>query len=159
MKEVLEKKSCTGCSSCASICPKGAIKLIQDNEGFMYPEIDQGKCINCGLCKRVCPVLNTKQNNSLNRCFVAYNNDSKAKKTSSSGGIFDAIAKKILNENGIVIGAAFNDRMELRHIAIEKTEDLEKLKGSKYLQSELDNFIRWNTMSSCRITCFFKKGL
>lgn len=143
MKEVLEKKSCTGCSSCASICPKGAIKLIQDNEGFMYPEIDQGKCINCGLCKRVCPVLNTKQNNSLNRCFVAYNNDSKAKKTSSSGGIFDAIAKKILNENGIVIGAAFNDRMELRHIAIEKTEDLEKLKGSKYLQSELDNIFSY----------------
>lgn len=143
MKEVLEKKSCTGCSSCASICPKGAIKLIQDNEGFMYPEIAQGKCINCGLCKRFCPVLNTKQNNSLNRCYVAYNNDSKAKKTSSSGGIFDAIAKKILNENGIVIGAAFNDRMELRHIAIEKTEDLEKLKGSKYLQSELDNIFSY----------------
>ena len=54
MKDIVEKKHCTGCSSCASICPNGAIKLIQDNEGFMYPEIDQGKCINCGLCKRFC---------------------------------------------------------------------------------------------------------
>ena len=113
--------------------------MIEDNEGFKHPEICQDKCINCGLCKRTCPVLNTKENSSLNKCYAAYNKNDKVKKTSSSGGIFDAIARVILKENGIVIGASFNDKMELKHIAIEKLEDLEKLKGSKYLQSDLDN--------------------
>ena len=92
MKEIVEKKRCTGCSACASICPKGAIKLVEDNEGFKHPVIDQDKCINCGLCKRTCPVLNTKDNGSLNKCYVAYNKNDEVKKTSSSGGIFDAIA-------------------------------------------------------------------
>ncbi len=139
MKEIIEKKRCTGCSACASICPKGAIKLVEDNEGFRHPVIDQDKCINCGLCKRTCPVLNTNENSSLNKCYVAYNKNDKVKKTSSSGGIFDAIARVILKDNGIVIGASFNDKMELKHTAIENLEDLEKLKGSKYLQSNLDN--------------------
>ena len=137
MKEIVEKKRCTGCSACASVCPKGAIKLVEDNEGFKHPVIDQDKCINCGLCKRTCPVLNTKENGSLNKCYVAYNKNDEAKKTSSSGGIFDATAREVLNNNGIVIGAAFNENMKLNHIAIEKIEDLEKLKGSKYLQSDL----------------------
>ena len=124
MKEILEKSRCTGCSACASICPKGAIKLVEDNEGFKHPEIDQSKCINCGLCKRTCPVLNTEENSSLNRCYVAYNKNNEMKKTSSSGGIFDAIARKVLSDNGIVIGAAFNDNMELDHIALEIIDDL-----------------------------------
>lgn len=139
MKEIVDKKRCTGCSACASICPKGAIKLVEDDEGFKHQVIDQDKCINCGLCKRTCPVLNTNENSSLNKCYVAYNKNDKVKKTSSSGGIFDAIARVILKDNGIVIGASFNDEMKLKHIAIEKLEDLEKPKGSKYLQSDLDN--------------------
>ena len=143
MKEILEKKRCTGCSACASICPKGAIKLVEDNEGFKHPVIDQDKCINCGLCKRTCPVLNTKENCSLNKCYVAYNKNDEVKKTSSSGGIFDVIAREVLNDNGIVVGAAFNENMKLNHIAIEKIEDLEKLKGSKYLQSDLDNIFTY----------------
>lgn len=143
MKEIVEKNRCTGCSACASICPKGAIKLVEDNEGFKYPVIDQDKCINCGLCKRTCPVLNTKGNSSLNKCYVAYNKNDEVKKTSSSGGIFDVIAREVLNDNGIVIGAAFNESMKLNHIAIEKIEDLEKLKGSKYLQSDLDNIFTY----------------
>lgn len=143
MKEIVEKNKCTGCSACASICPKGAIKLVEDNEGFKHPEIDQSKCINCGLCKRTCPVLNTTENSSLNRCYVAYNKNDEVKKTSSSGGIFDAIARKILSDNGIVIGAAFNDNMELKHIAIEKIDDLEKLEGSKYLQSNINNMFSY----------------
>lgn len=143
MENVLEKNKCSGCGACANICPKKAIKLIEDNEGFKHPEIDQDKCINCGLCKKTCPVLNTKENSSLNKCYVAYNKNDEVKKTSSSGGIFDVIARKILDDNGIVIGAAFNDDMELNHIAIEKIDDLEKLKGSKYLQSNIGNMFSY----------------
>lgn len=143
MEEIVTKIKCSGCSACANACPKKAIKLIENNEGFKHPEIDQDKCINCGLCKKNCPVLNTSENKSLNQCYVAYSNDEDAKKTSSSGGIFDLVAKNILKEHGIVVGAAFNDKMELKHAAIEKIEDLEKLKGSKYLQSELDNIFSY----------------
>lgn len=143
MEEILEKKKCTGCSACANICPKGAIELIKDNDEFKHPKINQGKCINCGLCRRTCPVLNTRENSSLNKCYVAYNKSEEVKKTSSSGGVFDALAKNILEDGGIVIGAAFNNNMELNHVAIEKVSDLEKLKGSKYLQSNLDNIFSY----------------
>lgn len=143
MENVLEKNKCSGCSACANACPKNAIEMIKNEDGFIHPKINKHKCVNCGLCKKTCPVLNNSENKSLNQCYVAYSNDEDAKKTSSSGGIFDLIAKNILKEHGIVVGAAFNDKMELKHTAIEKIEDLEKLKGSKYLQSELDNIFSY----------------
>ncbi len=143
MENVLEKNKCSGCSACANACPKNAIEMIKNEDGFIHPKINKHKCVNCGLCKKTCPVLNNSENKSLNQCYVAYSNDEDAKKTSSSGGIFDLIAKNILKDHGIVVGAAFNDKMELKHTAIEKIEDLEKLKGSKYLQSELDNIFSY----------------
>lgn len=143
MENVLEKNKCSGCSACANACPKNAIEMIKNEDGFIHPKINKHKCVNCGLCKKTCPVLNTSENKSLNQCYVAYSNDEDVKKTSSSGGIFDLIAKNILKDHGIVVGAAFNDKMELKHTAIEKIEDLEKLKGSKYLQSELDNIFSY----------------
>lgn len=143
MKEVLKKELCTGCSACESICPKNAITLIEKEDGFKYPVIDQNKCINCGLCKRVCPVLNTNENKSLNRSYLAYNKDEEELKTSSSGAIFSLIANYILDNNGIVIGASFTKPTKLQHIAITKKEDLEKLKGSKYLQSDVNNIFHY----------------
>ena len=139
MKKIIEKKQCTGCSACMNICPKKAITMKRDNEGFLHPEINQNKCINCGICKKTCPVLNTKTNHSLNKCYVAYNKDSKVKENSSSGGIFDSIARLVLKNKGLVIGAAFNKDNKLNHIIIEKEKDLDKVKGSKYLQSDLNN--------------------
>lgn len=143
MKEIIEKKKCTGCSACMNICPKKAITMKRDNEGFLHPEINQEKCINCGLCKRTCPVLNTTTNSSINKCYVAYNKDSKVKENSSSGGIFDSIARLILKDKGLVIGAAFNKDNKLNHIIIEKEKDLDKVKGSKYLQSNLNNIFTY----------------
>ena len=143
MKEILERKKCTGCTSCMNICPKNAISMKCDNEGFKYPVIDQKKCINCGLCKNTCPVLNTNTNKTLKNCFVAYTKDDRYKSNSSSGGIFPIIATKIINDNGIVIGAAFDKNKKLRHIAITNEIELERLKGSKYLQSDLDNIFSY----------------
>lgn len=143
MEEILEKNKCTGCSACQNICPKHAISMTMDEDGFRYPVIDKDKCINCGLCKKTCPVINTKENLSLNKCYVGYNKDNKVKVNSSFGGIFDAIARNILKEGGIVIGATFDEEMKLKHIAIDNEKDLEKLKGSKYLQSNLDNIFSY----------------
>ena len=143
MKQVLEKSRCTGCTACMNICPKGAITMVEDTDGFKYPVIDQDKCVNCGLCVKTCPVLNTKENKSLNKCYVGYNKDEEVRLNSSSGGIFSLIANHILDQKGIVIGAAFNENNELKHIAIEKNKDLNKLMGSKYLQSDLNDIFKY----------------
>lgn len=144
MEEVLEKNKCTGCTACMTICPKGAIEMIEGNDGFNYPVIVQDKCIDCGLCKKTCPVLNTQKNDSLNECYVGYNKDEESLiNRASSGSIFELVANYILEQNGIVVGAAFDDNNKLKHIAIESKNDLLPLKGSKYLQSDLNNIFKY----------------
>ena len=144
MEEIIEKSKCTGCTACMNICPKNAISMVEDKEGFKHPVIDQSKCINCGLCKKTCPVLNTSKNDSLNKCYVAYNKDKESTlNKASSGNIFELVAKKVLNNKGIVIGASFDKDNKLNHIAIDNIKDLEKLKGSKYLQSNLGNIFKY----------------
>lgn len=143
MKEVIKKELCTGCTACATICPKKAITLKEDKNGFRYPTIDEKKCVNCGLCKKICPVLNTDKNKSIEKYYAAYNKDENQRLSSSSGGIFQIIAEQILDENGIVIGAAFDKKNQLKHIAITKKVELESLKGSKYLQSDLNNIFKF----------------
>lgn len=140
MDKIVDKHKCSGCTACASICPKNAISMVEDNEGFKHPVIDKEKCIDCGLCKKTCPVLNTNTNESKNKYYVAYNKDSKSKlNKASSGSIFELLANYILDNKGIVIGAAFEQDNNLKHIAIDNKKDLIKLKGSKYLQSDLNN--------------------
>ena len=136
MNNISDVIYCTGCTACANICPKNAIKMIEQSEGFKYPTIDPNKCIDCGLCKNVCPVTKKKNDNSINKCYAGYNNMLDDRMKASSGSIFSLIAEYVLNENGIVIGAAFDKDLNLKHIAIEKIEELDKIKGSKYLQSD-----------------------
>ena len=139
MENIIDKKLCTGCTSCLSVCPKKAISFKEDSDGFKYPVIDKDKCIDCGLCKKKCPVLNTKDNESINDCYVGFNYDDNEKLKSSSGAIFSLLADYVLDNNGIVIGAAFDKENKLKHVAVESKKDLDKLKGSKYLQSDLNN--------------------
>ena len=143
MEEIIKKELCTGCTACMNVCPKEAISFIEDKDGFKYPVIDNDKCINCGLCKNTCPVLNTRLNESLNHCYVGYSNEKEDRYNSSSGGIFSLLAKYILDNNGIVVGAAFDENNKLNHVAIEKKEELESLKKSKYLQSDLNNIFMY----------------
>ena len=70
MKSVVDCKSCCGCTACASICPKKAIKMVTKKDGFKYPKIDRKKCINCGLCKKACPILNKEKNKIVNKCII-----------------------------------------------------------------------------------------
>lgn len=143
MEEIVSRKKCSGCTACMSICPKHAISMIEDNNGFKYPTINNNKCINCGLCKKTCPVINTKENESLNECYVAYSKEDEILKETSSGGIFPLIANEVLSQDGIVIGATLNDNNKLIHVAISKKNELDKLKGSKYLQSDLKNIFEY----------------
>lgn len=138
MKDIIEKNKCTGCMACANICHKNAIQIQEDENGFLYPEIDNEKCINCGLCKKVCPVLsNIKEKEFATEVYCCKNKDEKVRMKSSSGGIFSLIAETILEEDGIVFGACINEDREVVHDYIEDKKELFKLRGSKYVQSQI----------------------
>ena len=133
------KKECCGCTACFHICPINCIVMKEDEEGFLYPNIDKAKCIHCNKCKEVCPNRNIENRNTRTQTFVGYYKDDEVRKQSSSGGIFSAIAEWILQQKGVVVGAAFDENFEVHHIAVETKEELIKLRGSKYVQSRLEN--------------------
>lgn len=135
---IVDKNDCCGCSVCSNICPKNAITMIEDSEGFCYPEIDKNKCINCWLCKQVCPVINVKNKKSLLQAYAAYNLNEIIRLESSSGGIFSLFAEEVFDNNGIVYGAAFDENFEVKHIRVTEKSELYKLRGSKYVQSKCD---------------------
>ena len=140
MENVINIKKCTGCMACKNICPKEAINIEISRDGFMYPQIDRDKCINCGLCKKVCPIINKLNNNeNITEVYGCKNKNEEIRMKSSSGGIFSLIAEQILNQNGIVFGARFNENLQVVHDYIECIEDLEQFRGSKYVQSQIND--------------------
>ncbi len=140
------EKSCFGCEACTNVCSKNAIRMINNQEGFRYPTINKEKCIECGLCEKICPAINpikTKESEkNFPAVYAAWNRQPDIRLKSSSGGIFSAIAKSILDKNGIVVGAAFNEKLEVIHKIIEEEADLQSLRGSKYLQSKINDLYR-----------------
>lgn len=112
--------------------------MVLEEDGFRYPHIDIEKCIDCGLCKKVCPVLNLKkEEEGLPETYACFNKNEEIRMESSSGGVFSLVAEMIINDNGIVFGAKFNDDLEVQHVKIDNLEDLKFLRGSKYLQSDI----------------------
>ena len=140
MHSIVNYQDCCGCSACANICPHGAIEMVENSEGFLYPEIDQSKCVNCGLCKKTCPFLNKINDNfKTPDCYAAMADD-EIRKVSSSGGAFSIIAEYILNKNGYICGCTFDlYELKAKHIIINSKEELYKLRRSKYLQSDIGN--------------------
>lgn len=134
--EILEKDRCSGCSACFPICPTSAISMEYDEEGFLFPIVNHEKCTNCGLCSKICPELNFDfKNNAKPSCFAMQANDDIRMK-SSSGGMFTILSNYVFDKGGFVCGAAFNKNWKVEHIIIDKKEDLDKLRGSKYVQSD-----------------------
>lgn len=144
MPELAKKMECTGCTACASICPKQCIEMVRDNDGFPYPEIDLRRCVDCMLCTKHCPVLlDAPPVHPTSLAYAAYSNDLKLREESSSGGIFSEMALEILKRGGVVFGAAYDAQFEIKHVCIETIEELYKLRGAKYAQSSLDGiFLR-----------------
>ena len=129
---------CCGCRACEQVCVHRALQMESNEEGFLYPKLDAMKCVNCGLCESVCPMMKAEiVRQDEGRAYVAQNKNVGDLKTSSSGGGFIAIAKKVLSQNGVVYGAAYKNGPNVCHIRVEKSSDLEKLKGSKYVQSDI----------------------
>ena len=129
---------CNGCAACAAVCPKGAISMEPNNEGFLYPQINSRLCVSCGLCEERCPIIRKYEPGVHdNIIYAVMNTDESIRKLSSSGGVFRLLAEKVLLEDGIVFGAKFDENFSVVHGCAEKLDDLEALQGSKYVQSKI----------------------
>lgn len=143
MIEINTKENCCGCYACYNVCPKQCITMKTDNEGFWYPDIDKDKCVNCNLCEKVCPIVNPVQRNeSLKLSYAVQNKDDAVRLSSSSGGMFHLLAESIIKQDGVVYGAGFDKDFSVKHIRINKIEEIQLLQGSKYLQSGIGNIYK-----------------
>ncbi len=133
--------NCSGCGSCSSICPHGCLTMQSEGEGFLYPHVDADKCADCGLCVETCPInIPASVGSRAPQAFAAWNRNAEIRENSSSGGLFTLLAEKILKDGGVVFGAAFaEDYHSVHHIKVETSEELYRLRGSKYLQSIIGN--------------------
>ena len=139
MIDIKEKAQCCGCGNCAMVCPKKAICMKADACGFLFPSVDCQKCIDCGLCDKSCPILNHDNADDLTHdVFAAYAKDSSVRHNGSSGGIFGVLAEHIIDEGGVVYGAAFDENLQLKCTSAQTKNELQPLYKSKYLQSDVD---------------------
>lgn len=136
------KEKCCGCTACYSICPVNAITMLEDEEGFLYPEVNKELCILCGKCKSVCPLIEKKNNDEPIKYFAAKNKNYNDRMSSSSGGTFSIIAEYVKENNGVIYGATFDENFNVKHERAEGKDEWLKFKGSKYVQSNLKNTFR-----------------
>lgn len=136
---VKDSYSCCGCGACMNVCPKGAIEMREDSAGFKFPHIDTSKCIECGLCLKVCKFENPELAYP-RAAYICQLKDENTLLLSTSGGAFRAMAEKIIEKGGVVFGCAYTENeggLVPTTIAVDNIEELPKLSGSKYVQSEM----------------------
>lgn len=126
-------KDCTGCMGCVNACSHGVLDYSFDKHGYFRIDIAHPeKCVECGLCTKACPVVSPKAvTNDSHKCYAAWDKDSDQRAASASGGVFAALAAKILEEGSVVYGAAI-EGFEVKHKRIDLIEDLHELQGTKY---------------------------
>lgn len=141
VKTVENNYFCSGCTACKNICPQHAINMEENSEGFLTPVVDKSKCTNCGLCNKVCPIINYKPYaKAIKPKTYAIQASDEIRLKSSSGGIFGVLAEYILKNGGYVCGAKYSDDFySVEHTIISDIKDLPKLLVSKYVQSDLSN--------------------
>lgn len=140
MKSVYQEKTdCCGCSACYSVCPKHAIAMKADEEGFLYPDIDQNRCMDCGKCTKICPAIHADRykERSTPRFYVARHTSQEVLQQSTSGGAFTAISDAVLRQNGIIYGADYDESFRVFHQRAENDEQRDRMRISKYVQSDL----------------------
>ena len=139
-----QKSDCSACSACFAACPKQAIRMEPDENGFLYPQIDEARCVGCGLCERVCAYQHGPKRASEKETYAAAAQDADLQQ-SASGGLFASLAQAVLAQGGVVVGCAMEQeegQLIARHVMVTAPQDLPRLKGSKYVQSEIGTIYR-----------------
>ena len=142
MEQICVKEDCTGCGMCANICPQQAICMTEDEYGFVYPIINN-TCVECGICSKRCPANNSLESSVIKQeVFAAWTKNKSERKKSTSGGVFSEIARYVISKKGIVVGVSWTDSFTPQHVLIDNISNLDKLKGSKYAQSDTNDIYR-----------------
>jgi coenzyme F420-reducing hydrogenase beta subunit len=136
-KEIKQNTDCMGCYACMNVCPVQCIKMTKDAEGFEYPKVNHDKCIKCIKCIKICPIINKTMTCNKPAAYACVNNDESIRIQSSSGGVFTILAEQVVDNGGVVFGASFDEDFELKHCYLDSKDNLEKLRGSKYVQSKI----------------------
>ena len=132
MIEIKDKKSCCGCGGCMNACPKHCITMKADNEGFLYPVVDKESCVNCGLCAKVCPIINYQMEIPFEQtAYLVQNRNEAVRRESTSGGAFTAIAQYVIEQGGVVFGAAYDKKFRVYHVCVEEADELWRFRNSK----------------------------
>lgn len=142
MIDIRNEKDCCGCGACTEICPRNCLSMIPDRYGFPYPVVKRDECVDCGMCNKVCPIENTNAPRRPIASYAFMHKDMEVRKRTSTGGAFVAMAEKVLLENGVVFGCVFDSDWSAKHIGIDNRMDLNRLVGSKYLQSRMGGCFR-----------------
>ena len=145
MIHIQNPSDCCGCSACASICPRDAISMEPDSMGFLYPKVDMEKCVDCGLCERVCAFGNhydVSRNLTVPKAYAIRHKDLSEVETSRSGAAFIALTDWILHQGGVVYGAGYADHFRVVHKRAATKQQRDEFKGSKYVQSDMGNVFR-----------------
>lgn len=135
--EKIERQDCSGCYACMNCCPVSAISMVVDEEGFSYPQVDLIACICCGACRHVCPVILPPVSMPVREIWGGFAKDEDKQVRGSSGAFFSILAEQFVEEGGIVCGAAFEKDLSVHHILADRASDLDRLRGTKYIQSEM----------------------
>lgn len=134
---ICEREKCAACYACVNKCPKQAIYMDKDKFGNLYTKVNEELCVNCGLCKKVCPINNELDLREPKYVYAAWAADASDRKSSTSGGVATVFSKVAIENDGVVFGSALDDEMIVRHIEVSDIKDVERLRGSKYVQSEI----------------------
>lgn len=129
-------EKCFGCAACADVCPCGCIEMVEDGEGFPVPSVSPDKCIHCGFCVQSCPAANTGCGSEASRVLAAWAKDRSVRTSSSSGGVYQVLARWTLGRGGMVNGTRFDENFGLVHVLSDDMADLKSFCGSKYVQSD-----------------------
>lgn len=142
LPQLAPKDRCTGCGACAAGCPKSAIHMLPDREGFRCPTVTDA-CIQCGLCTYICPVLKQREKRSAPAVFAAWNPEEEPRRLSAAGGVFSLLTDYILEGGGVVFGAALDEELRVRHVAATSASEAKQLLGAKPVQSDMgDCYLR-----------------
>lgn len=139
MINIVNKKDCCGCTACLSICPQKCISMKSDTEGFAYPIVNTDLCIDCGVCEKVCPIINYQNIEKTPKVYGIINNDKDIIQQSTSGGAFWGIVEYVIAAGGVVYGAAYDSEFKVKHCREVSLEGCKRFHGAKYVESIIDD--------------------